>query len=147
MIGFKEVLNLPNKNVREIKLRAWDKTKQKMFTPHQMDAYGTVVINVIHAPGETHPEEYPNPYELMQFTGLLDKNGKEIWGGDILRFWEGEHRECKEEVYFESGTFGTKGFNGISALVEKMPKDDRLFDILSFAEVIGNIYENPELLK
>jgi uncharacterized phage protein (TIGR01671 family) len=69
-----------------------------------------------------------------QFTGLTDKNGKEIYEGDVLLF-EGYPNES---IIFDEGSFGYKGIYGFNSLSETN---------LSIAEVIGNIYETPELLQ
>ena len=90
--------------MRTIKFRAWDEKLKKMFVPKQLDAYGTIVVNVRHEDSGglgTHPEEYPNPYKLMQFTGLLDRNGKEIYENDLVR---GEAEDVKT-IGFSQGTF------------------------------------------
>ena len=70
---------------------------------------------------------------LMQYTGLHDKNGKEIYEGDILGFDYYKHPMVVE--YKEWG-FGCKEDDGTWA----MPNEE-------YREVLGNIYENPELLK
>ena len=103
--------------MREIKFRAWDK-KDGMF-------------NVITISFDDDLVEHPNGmmYEnckLMQYTGLKDKNNKEIYEGDIVKWYNGI-----EEVFFGDGKFQA----GVYLLDEKE------------FEVIGNIYENPELLK
>lgn len=100
--------------------------------------------------------------EIMQSTGLFDKNGKEIFEGDILEF---------PEVYvfsdFEEGLTGVDGIN-VASVVKKgncitldnftgengatereLENYECTFDDLDFKnfEIIGNIYENKELLK
>lgn len=88
---------------------------------------------------------------LMQYTGLKDKNGVEIYEGDIVNTtMSGIVRyDFKSKVVFKDGTFGVEG-------LEELPLvDNALGSFKSFAgcptedliEVIGNIYENPELLK
>jgi len=68
---------------------------------------------------------------LMQFTGLIDKNGKEVFEGDIIE------RLYRYEVRFKNGYFF--GYNKKGCL--------SVFEIRNDMTVIGNIYENPELLK
>lgn len=75
----------------------------------------------------------------MQYTGLNDKNGKEIYEGDIVQFTI-EHEEeiddvtYKEAVHFSEGCFNVDGEVPLNAFSDE-------------CEVIGNIYENPELLN
>lgn len=77
-----------------------------------------------------------NKIPLMQFTGLLDKNGKEIYEGDIL-FWDESNIGW---VTFEHAEFivGIKNDPGARALCAAREEE---------LEVLGNIHENPELLK
>lgn len=83
-------------------------------------------------------DEYSLPraeVKLMQFTGLLDKNGKEIYEGDILKSNFGR---VGPVVWYRRGFF-------IQA--ESLPNGVTDFLVWEQSEVIGNIYENPELLK
>ena len=78
-------------------------------------------------------------YPLMQFTGLLDKNGKEIYQGDIMEIPFDEKGKVFEVVWAKDGWWA----NGYSHF------DWDLKDTVEWekGKVIGNIYENPELLK
>ena len=76
----------------------------------------------------------------MQCTGLKDKSGKEIYEGDILSFglWSDTKLPCLHKVYWndESASFDTWDLR----------RNEWGGQLDAFSEVIGNIYENPELL-
>lgn len=76
-------------------------------------------------------------YSLMQFTGLLDKNGKEIYESDLVRW---EPLGSIWEVVFENGAF---------VMFSPDSRESVRFDQKNYGEVevVGNIYENPELLE
>lgn len=107
--------------MREIKFRAWPKygsEKKMIHTPQQGYGWG-YWGDCVFGKGE---------YEIMQFTGLKDKNGKEIYEGDIIKEIDGEIREVEGPDFYP--------FQDCVAAVD--PEE---------SEIIGNIYENPELLK
>lgn len=111
--------------MREIKFRAWNHDTKRMSE-----------IFDITDDFDWYKEEYPC-YDLMQYTGLHDKNGKEIYEGDILKYNSLKH-EYHAEVYFD------KDNSKFDLTIETMPTwSVKLED----GEVIGNIYENPELLE
>jgi len=88
--------------------------------------------------------------ELMQFTGLLDKNGEEIFEGDILEIKNYEKgfgwTTRKAFVFFEDGCFKIDNNNYWNPLVAHVIGEDTDYKGWT-AKVIGNIYENPELIK
>lgn len=75
-----------------------------------------------------------DPETVGQYIGLTDKNGKKIFEGDIVRYRD----ECVVVVVFESGRFLVK----CSEFVFSFTPDD-----CTYIEVIGTIYDNPELLE
>lgn len=77
---------------------------------------------------------------LMQSTGLVDKNGKEVFVGDIIKCTRG----CLHEVYIEK-EYGGRYFGGMPAVYLKDLGEGYAWT--EHEEIIGNIYENPELLE
>ena len=119
------------KNMREIKFRFWDKDLKKMCHRNPL-TYDFSVENIIP----------------LQFTGHKDCDGKEIFDGDILGDWnecDGQMVLSNEVVYFDE-TLG-------SWMLDHSLKKDHSFatslfeNLNDFAyKVIGNIYENPDLV-
>ncbi|CEY94247.1 phage protein [Streptococcus pneumoniae] len=109
---------------------------------------------------------YPDEIELMQSTGLFDRNGKEIFEGDILKFNDEWNEYCHEgyvdgsvegvnyvevvrsEICFE---FGKTKYPDSSLFILMEDEQLNFKDFIKSEdfefEIIGNIYENPELLE
>lgn len=140
--------------VREIKFRTWDQKDKKYLLPEKQ---GFVILPTIPSFGVTLPyENRSNPgnidedcidwadadllmgrYKLEQYTGLKDKNGKEIYEGDIVRYGDqvlgvkfDEMKDSDCSYYYLGWAMG----------------DLSLCEHNTMIEVIGNIHENPELL-
>lgn len=139
--------------MREIRFRAWDKINKLMSPVGRVDFGKSALIYQPLGMTEDGDVEWDGAdialdnLELMQFTGLLDKNGKEIYEGDIVRSEYGVGYDTKMYPSFTNGThrvniFEVK-FEDCSYNLSK-PHDGN-FD--KEFEIIGNIYENPELIK
>lgn len=125
-----------------LKFRAWDKISKKMF-PVMMIDFGQSYVMIEEINGLWCERDF-DEIELMRFTGLKDKNGREIYEGDIVRY------ECCPEIYVEEVIYDNKhcNFGTIDKDGETFSFGALISDIhVGCFEVIGNIYENPELLR
>jgi uncharacterized phage protein (TIGR01671 family) len=128
--------------MKEIKFRAWDKTKKVMSIIRSWDfAHGDIELGKELRP---EAEKFEEELELMQFTGLKDKNGKDIYEGDIVK----SYKEYNSYTGLNSRLYGGNVYeiknNGWRFYLEP----ESLYQVdLSELEVIGNIYENKDLLK
>lgn len=114
--------------MREIRFRAWDKRESEMI-----EDYGnTTLVECYGWGGET--------YIPMQFTGLSDRDGNEVYEGDIL---ETADRILKVVWHRQAGQWDT---DFIRYKGELSSNGLRNLEWKYRATVIGNIYENPELL-
>ena len=131
--------------MREIKFRAWDKINKKMYKVEVLCPGKYIQIEKpennkgnILAPFEGRIWE---DVEIMQYTGLLDKNEIEIYEGDILKT-NISAKEFAEVIYDDTQTTYYAKYSDESTypLTEWFKRNNEF-------EVIGNIYENKELLK
>ena len=119
------------------KFRAWDKRKLKMFEVSYID-FDTKLIG-LNIDLEIIIFDFEDII-LMQSTGLHDKNGKEVFVGDIIKCTRG----CPHEVYLEKEYGGTY-VGGMPAIYLKGIREGYAWT--GAEEILGNIYENPELLE
>lgn len=125
--------------MREFKFRAWDKGNSLMCEVEQITFDENREITFLAVWNEEYGLQEAEPithFELMQYTGLRDKDGKEIYEGDIVRSNYGN----LVKVVFTKGSFK------IASLVSPN-RNLCLLEYPQFVKVIGNIYENPELLE
>lgn len=133
--------------MREIKFRAWDTIPQRMspVLGLRLDWEVGPLADVLHPNSDRVNQAgltlRPSEYVLMQFTGLYDKHGTEIYEGDIVKIKLGASMEDGEKFR----TMPVEFFQPYVAFCFRgIPLKE-----FSFCpkEVIGNIYENPELSK
>jgi uncharacterized phage protein (TIGR01671 family) len=123
---------------REIRFRAWDKNERVMvdwlcmvqtaFNRTGDQSYGIMYMILS---GNHHN------FEVMQYTGLKDKNGKEIYEGDL---WERDQFIGFVEFSFSGWNFKKAEYSGCYSYPS-------FYSNAEFGEVIGNIHENPDLVK
>ena len=127
------------------KFRAWDKTRNEMNYKIMVGncdlSDGNWTCPIIWIEEKKDWLHFDDDYEcIMQSTGLIDKNGKEVFVGDIIKCTRG----CLHEVYIEKEYGGTY-FGGMPAVYLKGLREGYAWT--EHEEIIGNIYENPELLE
>lgn len=131
--------------MREIKFRVWNAEKSEMYHVEEMlwnhpspkKGWNPKYIRPRTKDGKVvrFAPPYGDDVVLMQYTGLKDKNGKEIYEGDIVVFYDVNKYVVK---YDEDNTEFNCGDSYDKPIVRQCEEG---------LEVIGNIYENPNLLK
>jgi len=123
--------------MRAIRFRAWERNLKEMIPVYDID-FKTEIINVKSA------WRFFNEIELMEFTGLVDKNGKEIYAGDVVSALD----DATEDPNWGLDRQRVGTIEYIDNLFALKCNDIYLSNWINAEniEVIGNIYENPELL-
>jgi uncharacterized phage protein (TIGR01671 family) len=132
--------------MREIKFRAFNKETGKMLSFKQLKAISVLATSRIE--GLFIPDDTRMIW--MQFTGLMDKNGVEIFEGDIVnaKLTGLFDENFLSTIEFENGCFGIRSTeDGILVDGKGKFKSFDGCDTTDRIEIIGNIYENPDLLK
>lgn len=121
--------------MREIKFRAWDSVQEVMLPVENIDFRNDLIT--LNEDDNSLTDTF-EMITLMQYTGMKDKNGKEIYEGDIVG-----SLHMRAEVIFEDGSFRFKWLDKITKRVRKY--NEPMFKNTNIVfEVIGNIYENKK---
>lgn len=145
---------------RQLKFRAWqreeDEEYSRMISSEQgvltaiKHVYGGTGIATGSGFSDINNQPEPGRYELMQYTGLKDKNGNEIYEGDIVKTHFSFNHNVEQGPFIITWNKDKAMFEGVKP---EKNKDDYLRRFSFFPEqefiyeIVGNIYENPELLK
>lgn len=117
---------------RTIKFRAWDMKRSRMVADSDIASFDWAAKNCLVYDDKGHGNLLQaGEHALMQYTGLLDKNGKEIYEGDILVHTDYDSKPKKVQWNEVSNAWNIRPY--------RYTEEQR--------EVIGNIYEHPELLS
>lgn len=130
------------------KYRAWDKVNKRMLTYVEIYCYKDGSVGVYAGENNNQPLGRTDDFELIEFTGLVDRNGKEIYEGDVIN--------ARYAPSYIINTYEIKyGINGAAfSCYRKHPNPNVQFSILPLCpsnsmedvEIIGNIFEHPHLL-
>ena len=135
--------------MREIKFRAWDNRENRWMTADEI--MERVLVNpswdgkqfqIDEKSANGLARDIGYSFELMQFTGLKDKNGKEIYEGDVVT-WRIMGISRTAPIYYDEDQASFWMGNDVTGQGGLILNDWMRGEY----EVIGNIYENPDLLK
>jgi len=137
--------------MREIKVRIWDHINKKMLYDFSKDRYDLLSHSGGRLEAVLYQADGANTLTILEWTSLKDKNGKLIWEGDIVVREGYPWFDNFKSNYRDTVEWLFAGFHTVHRLVnlEKRGISDGIHEPLEdndVWEVLGNIYENPELL-
>ena len=124
------------------KFRAWDTTKKEMFKDtFAITESGQVVV--VEQEDVMSPPDYVfvDHLVIMQSTGLFDRNGQEIFEGDIVDY------KGRKAIIKWHGSYASFIYRFVDEMQERVSEWDPLFLAYHHFEIIGNIYENKDILE
>ena len=124
------------------KFRAWDGAKKEMFKDtFAITESGQVVV--VEQEFVTSPPDYVfvDYLAIMQSTGLFDRNGQEIFEGDIVDY------KGRKAIIKWHGSYASFIYRFVDEMQERVSEWDPLFLAYHHFEIVGNIYENKDILE
>lgn len=131
---------------REMKYRVWDNENKSYNDPYSSAYYAMAQDGGLdfYVHGDHWKGADPDTYVVEQYTGLKDKNGKEIYEGDIVKVYTWTNLTKGMEYRYTTKVFWQERYAQFNTTYNDALSNEITQD---FFEVIGNIHENPELLE
>lgn len=125
------------------KFRAWHNELGRMMSIKNMWFQDSRIeeLELNDAVMNDHITAYPDEIELMQSSGLKDKNGQEIFEGDVVDY------KGRKAIIKWNGSYASFIYRFVDELKKRVSEWHPLFLAYYYVEIIGNIYENQEILE